>query len=112
MDKHCPLEPTRCDAWFNPLAGSLAIRWSVRGQQDVLEVVQRRLTCADGWRTVVLPVKIESTEAETTLRVVIEDMTAGRGLVDLIVAPEQLVASDAPGWSPLMSQSSQLLEKR
>ena len=78
-------------------ADPLAIRWSVRGQQDVLEVVQRRLTCADGWRTVVLPVKIESMDAETTLRVVVGDMRAGRGLVDLIVAPEQLVASDAPG---------------
>ena len=30
-----------------------SIRWWVRGQQDSLEVVGRRLTCADGWRSIV-----------------------------------------------------------
>ena len=75
----------------------LAIRVMVRGQHDFLEVVQRRLTCADGWRSILLPVKVESSEGESSLSIVVEDINAGRGLVDLIIAPEQLVASDAPG---------------
>ena len=75
----------------------LATRWSIRGQEDVLEVVQRRLTCADGWRTIVLPVEVERLEGESIIKIVIEDVDAGRGLIDLIVAPEQFVASNAPG---------------
>ena len=75
----------------------MTTRWSIRGQQDVLEVVQRRLTCADEWRAIVLPVEIESLEGERIVKIVIEDVDAGRGSIDLVVAPEQLVASNAPG---------------
>ena len=75
----------------------LAIRLSIRGQQNVFEVVQRRFTCADGWRTIVLPVEVTSIQGETVIKMKIEDIDAGRGLVDLVIAPEQLVASDAPG---------------
>ena len=74
-----------------------SIRWWVRGQQDSLEVVGRRLTCADGWRSIVLPVEIESLEGESIIKIFIEDVNAGRGSIDLVVAPEQLVASNAPG---------------
>ena len=75
----------------------LAIRLSIRGQQNVFEVVQRRFTCADGWRTTVLPVEVTSIQGETVIKMKVEDIDAGRGLVDLVIAPEQLVASDAPG---------------
>ena len=75
----------------------LATRWSIRGQQDVLEVVQRRLTCADGWRPIVLPVTIENPEGESIVKVVVEDIDAGRGMVDVLIAPEQLVDSHSPG---------------
>ncbi len=75
----------------------LATRWSIRGQQDLLEVVQRRLTCADGWRPVVLPVTIDNPEGEPIVKVVVEDIDAGRGVVDVVIAPEQLVASNSPG---------------
>ena len=78
-------------------ADPLAIRLLVRGPQDLLEVVQRRLTCADGWRTILLPVRVESSEGKSSLKLVVEDINAGRGPVDLIIAPEQLVASNAPG---------------
>ena len=78
-------------------ADPMTTRWSIRGQQDVLEVVQRRLTCADEWRAIVLPVEIESLEGESIVKIVIEDVDAGRGSIDLVVAPEQLVASNAPG---------------
>ncbi|MAV55040.1 MAG: hypothetical protein CMJ28_03705 [Phycisphaerae bacterium] len=75
----------------------VATRWVVRDSENVLESVQRRLTCADGWRSLLVPIQVDASDDGDVLRVVVDDIHAGRGLFDVVIAPEQLVLGGSPG---------------